>query len=74
MCRQAGYYDHALFLASKHQLHEWYLKIQLDDKKDYQKALEYIGKLEFEEVHISSIPMADVKNDFSFIVHRYCGF
>ncbi|KAL4227956.1 Vacuolar protein sorting-associated protein 11 [Mactra antiquata] len=49
VCRQAGYHKHALFLANKHNLHEWYLKIQLDDIKDYQKALEYIGKLDFEE-------------------------
>ena len=50
VCRQAGYYDHALFLAKEHQLHEWYLKIQLEDIKDYQLTLEYIGKLDFDEV------------------------
>lgn len=50
MCRQANYYKHALFLAEKHNKHEWYLKIQLEDIKDYQRALEYIGKLEFVEV------------------------
>ncbi|CAG2230700.1 PEP5 [Mytilus edulis] len=49
VCRQAGYHKHALFLAEKHQKHEWYLRIQLEDNKDYQKALEYIGKLEFDE-------------------------
>ena len=27
-----------------------YLKVQLEDLKDYQKALEYIGRLEFFEV------------------------
>lgn len=50
VCRQAGYYEHALFLAEKHNIHEWYLKIQLEDIKDYKKAVEYIGKLKFEEV------------------------
>uniref|UniRef100_A0A8C4Q9L1 Vacuolar protein sorting-associated protein 11 homolog n=1 Tax=Eptatretus burgeri TaxID=7764 RepID=A0A8C4Q9L1_EPTBU len=45
--RQAGYFDHALFLAERDQQHEWYLKIQLEDKKDYQRALKYISKLSF---------------------------
>ncbi|XP_064597137.1 vacuolar protein sorting-associated protein 11 homolog [Liolophura sinensis] len=49
VCRQAGYFKHALFLAEKHNIHEWYLKIQLEDSKDYTKSLEYIGKLSFLE-------------------------
>ncbi|XP_072041834.1 vacuolar protein sorting-associated protein 11 homolog [Amphiura filiformis] len=49
VCRQAGYYEHALFLAEKHNQHNLYLKIQLEDIKDYQKALTYIAKLDFEE-------------------------
>ncbi|KAK3611536.1 hypothetical protein CHS0354_016470 [Potamilus streckersoni] len=49
VCRQAGYYEHALFLAEKHGKHEWYLRIQLEKIKDYQKALQYIGNLEFAE-------------------------
>ncbi|XP_022091158.1 vacuolar protein sorting-associated protein 11 homolog isoform X2 [Acanthaster planci] len=49
VCRQAGYYKHALFLAEKHSQHDWYLKVQLEDIKDYQKALTYIAKLEFFE-------------------------
>ncbi|XP_023235262.1 vacuolar protein sorting-associated protein 11 homolog [Centruroides sculpturatus] len=47
VCRQAGYFTHALFLAEKHHQHDWYLKIQLEDLKDYSKALDYIGKLDF---------------------------
>ena len=31
--RQAGYHNHAVFLAEKHAQHEWYLKIQLEDLK-----------------------------------------
>ncbi len=50
VCRSAGYYQHALYLAEQHHQHDWYLKIQLEDIKDYQKALDYIGKLDFEEV------------------------
>ena len=52
MCRSAGYYRHAVFLAEKHHQHDWYLKIQLDDVKDYSKALDYISKLDFDEVII----------------------
>ncbi|XP_071958560.1 vacuolar protein sorting-associated protein 11 homolog isoform X2 [Antedon mediterranea] len=48
VCRQAGYYKHALFLAEKHDQHDWYLKIQLEDIKDWQKALQYISRLNFE--------------------------
>ncbi|MGH0129778.1 UNVERIFIED_CONTAM: hypothetical protein FKN15_059462 [Acipenser sinensis] len=47
--RQAGYYSHAVFLAEKHTHHEWYLKIQLEDLKNYQEALRYIGRLPFEQ-------------------------
>lgn len=50
VCRQAGYFEHALFLAEKHGKHEWYLRIQLEDIKQYQRALQYISKLEFSEV------------------------
>ncbi|XP_046759735.1 vacuolar protein sorting-associated protein 11 homolog isoform X3 [Gallus gallus] len=47
--RQAGYYSHAVYLAEKHDHHEWYLKIQLEDIKNYQEALHYIGKLPFDQ-------------------------
>eukprot|EP00795_Rhopilema_esculentum_P008547 gene8547-14548_t len=49
VCRQAGYYRHALDLAEKFEQHEWYLKIQLEDIKDYKKALKYISRLPFVE-------------------------
>ncbi|CAG5986498.1 unnamed protein product [Menidia menidia] len=47
--RQAGYHRHAVFLAERHQHHEWYLKIQLEDLKNYQEGLRYIGRLPFEQ-------------------------
>ncbi|XP_054853684.1 vacuolar protein sorting-associated protein 11 homolog isoform X2 [Eublepharis macularius] len=47
--RQAGCYSHAVYLAEKHAHHEWYLKIQLEDIKNYQEALHYIGRLPFEQ-------------------------
>lgn len=49
VCRQAGYFKHAVYLAEKYEQHDLYLKIQLEDLKDYQRALSYIGKLEFYE-------------------------
>ena len=50
VCRSAGYYEHAVFLADTHDQHDSYLKTQLEDLHKYEKALEYIGRLEFEEV------------------------
>ncbi|KAA0704039.1 Vacuolar protein sorting-associated protein 11 -like protein [Triplophysa tibetana] len=47
--RQAGYHSHAVFLAERHVHHEWYLKIQLEDLKNYQEALRYIGRLPFNQ-------------------------
>ncbi|KAM3600652.1 uncharacterized protein V6R79_000323 [Siganus canaliculatus] len=47
--RQASYHSHAVFLAEKHMHHEWYLKIQLEDLKNYQEGLRYIGRLPFEQ-------------------------
>ena len=49
VCRQAGYFQHALFLARKHEQHDWYLKIQLEDQKNHGDALEYTGTLPFAE-------------------------
>ncbi|KAG9302922.1 hypothetical protein G9A89_022339 [Geosiphon pyriformis] len=45
VCRQAGYYEHAVYLAKKFDEHDLYLKIQIEDVKDYENALEYIRKL-----------------------------
>lgn len=47
--RQADYYEHALYLAKKHMEHDWYLKILLEDVKNYEKALAYIETLDFFE-------------------------
>ncbi|KAK9307140.1 hypothetical protein QLX08_002461 [Tetragonisca angustula] len=48
VCRQASPED-ALLLAQKHGRHEWYLRIQIEDKHEHKKALEYMATLEFEE-------------------------
>ncbi|KAJ8020828.1 Vacuolar protein sorting-associated protein 11-like [Holothuria leucospilota] len=49
VCRQAGYFKHALYLSEKQKSHDWYLKIQLEDIKDFQKALSHISGLQFNE-------------------------
>lgn len=46
VCRQGKYYDHALKLARKYREHDWFLKIQLEDKGDFDTALEYIASLD----------------------------
>lgn len=48
VCRQASSED-ALILAEKHGKHEWYLKIQIEDRHNYKDALEYISNLDFAE-------------------------
>jgi hypothetical protein len=47
VCREAQYYEHALFLAKKHGQHGLYLKIQLEDASNFDDALAYICSLEF---------------------------
>ncbi|XP_069106820.1 vacuolar protein sorting-associated protein 11 homolog isoform X1 [Argopecten irradians] len=77
VCRQASYYTHALFLAEKHAKHHWYLRIQLEDSKNYQQALEYIGKLEFEEAEenlkkYGKVLMSEVPRQTTELLKRLC--
>ncbi|KAL0580217.1 Vacuolar protein sorting-associated protein 11 [Marasmius crinis-equi] len=45
VCRQAGYFDHAGYLAKKYERHEEYLRIQIEDAGRYSDALAYLRKL-----------------------------
>ncbi|KAI8144964.1 hypothetical protein BJV82DRAFT_644062 [Fennellomyces sp. T-0311] len=45
VCRQAGYYEHAVYLAEKFLEHDLYLDIVIEDMRDYDAALNYIRKL-----------------------------
>ncbi|XP_064459798.1 vacuolar protein sorting-associated protein 11 homolog isoform X2 [Ornithodoros turicata] len=47
VCRQAGYYDQALYLAEKHNCHDLYLRIKLENCHDYLTAINYIARLPF---------------------------
>lgn len=49
VCRHVAL-DDALYLAEKHGYHEWFLAIQIEDRKNYNIALKYIAKLNFEQV------------------------
>ena len=64
VCRHAGYNDHALELARKHNLHDWYLQIQLDDMQNYPDGLDYISNLNFEpaESNMRKYGAALIKN------------
>ncbi|KAF8725005.1 Zinc-finger, partial [Rhizoctonia solani] len=42
VCRQAGYFEHAAYLAKKYTRHEEYLRIQVEDAENYKEALEYL--------------------------------
>jgi uncharacterized protein YxeA len=45
VCRQAGYFDHASYLAKKYERHEDYLRIQIEDAGRYAEALTYLRRL-----------------------------
>ncbi|KAF9459910.1 hypothetical protein BDZ94DRAFT_1324440 [Collybia nuda] len=45
VCRQAGYFEHASYLTKKHERHEDYLRIQIEDSENYGDALTYLRKL-----------------------------
>ena len=46
MCRQAGYYDQAAFLARRHNEHGLVVDILIEDLKKYAEALAYIVRLQ----------------------------
>jgi hypothetical protein len=47
VCRQ-GSPAEALMLAKKHQKHDWYIKLQVEDHQRYVEVLDYISNLSFE--------------------------
>lgn len=50
VCRQAGYFEHASYLAKKFKRHEDYLRIQVEDTGNYKDALAYVRRLDPEAV------------------------
>eukprot|EP00479_Gromia_sphaerica_P002907 TRINITY_DN1338_c0_g1_i1.p1 TRINITY_DN1338_c0_g1~~TRINITY_DN1338_c0_g1_i1.p1 ORF type:complete len:339 (+),score=83.90 TRINITY_DN1338_c0_g1_i1:188-1204(+) len=49
VCRQAQYYEHALYLAEKHKITDLRLQIVLEDTQDFRSALKIIAALDFFE-------------------------
>ncbi|OCF75394.1 vacuolar membrane protein [Kwoniella mangroviensis CBS 8886] len=45
VCRQAGFYEHATYLAKKFGRHEEYLRIQIEDAGEIGEALRYLRGL-----------------------------
>ncbi|EKM61891.1 uncharacterized protein PHACADRAFT_205018 [Phanerochaete carnosa HHB-10118-sp] len=45
VCRQAGYFEHASYLAEKYERHEDYLQIMVEDAGNYREALTYLRRL-----------------------------
>ncbi|EIW86132.1 hypothetical protein CONPUDRAFT_114267 [Coniophora puteana RWD-64-598 SS2] len=45
VCRQAGYYEHAAYLARKYERHEDYLRVQIEDAGNFGEALVYLRRL-----------------------------
>ncbi|XP_063984513.1 vacuolar protein sorting-associated protein 11 homolog [Diachasmimorpha longicaudata] len=76
VCRQASPED-ALLLAKKHKKHEWYLRIQIEDKNEYRAALEYMETLDFEEADANmkkygSILIANVPTEATQFLKKLC--
>lgn len=55
MCRQAGYFDQAAYLARKYSEHDVVVTILIEDSKKYAEALAYIWRLEPEAVSLPSM-------------------
>ena len=62
VCRQAGYFEHASYLAKKYERHEDYLRIQIEDAGNYKDALLYLRRLGAEAVRIHYPRKMDVCN------------
>lgn len=45
VCRQAGYFDHAVWLAKRYGEHQEYLRIQIEDVDDVTESLSYLRTL-----------------------------
>ncbi|KAG0007124.1 hypothetical protein BGZ65_006007 [Modicella reniformis] len=45
VCRQAQYYEHAVYLAERFDEHDLYLTVQIDDMKECDRALAYMRHL-----------------------------
>lgn len=49
VCRQAGYFEHAAYLAKRYGQHDEYIRIQIEDRKDFVNALYHVRGLSAED-------------------------
>ena len=45
VCRNSGYFQQALRIASKFELHSWYIMVLVDDLRQYDDSVSYLGNL-----------------------------
>ena len=60
MCRQAGYFEHAAYLAKRWSRHEDYLRIQIEDTGNFTDALAHLRHLGPEAVSLAPYSEASV--------------
>ena len=60
VCRQAGYFEHAAYLAKRWSRHEDYLRIQIEDTGNFTDALAYLRHLGPEAVSLAPYSEASV--------------
>lgn len=53
MCRQGGYFEQAAYLATKHGENDMVVDILIEDSQKYAEAVEYIWRLDPEEVRMN---------------------
>jgi vacuolar protein sorting-associated protein 11 len=58
VCRQAGYFDHAAYLAKRYNREDDYLRIVIEDKGEYSEALTHFRASDPEEVSASPFTRA----------------
>ncbi|KAJ3114405.1 Vacuolar protein sorting-associated protein 11, partial [Nowakowskiella sp. JEL0407] len=77
VCRQSGYYEHALFLAQKFEYHHWYLKIQVDDLKQYEGTVKYLTRLNTrvvvkELLNYANVLVTECPSEMTDLIVRLC--
>lgn len=64
-------------LAKKHEKHDWYIKLQIEDHHKYSDVLDYISNLNFEEAEhymkkYGSILVEHIPNESTQFLKRLC--
>lgn len=57
MCRQGGYFEQAAYLATKHGENDMVVDILIEDSQKYAEALEFISRLDADEVRLSILAL-----------------